>query len=114
MLTLQLVAERFAFDVRHGEPHSPGGNSGIEYAEYVGMLEASGELDFAVESFGAYCFGDVGVEDLERDVSVVPQIVSEIHRRESTLAELPLDRVSPGQGFFEWLPIAEWSHGEIL
>jgi hypothetical protein len=75
------------------------------------MLQACGELDFAVESLGAYCFGDVRVEDLERDVSVVTEIVSEVHRRESALAELALDRVPPSQGFLEWLPVAQWSHG---
>jgi hypothetical protein len=111
MLALELIAESFAVDERHREPHSSGSDSGIEYAEYVGMLEASGELDLPVESLGAYCFGYVRVEDFQRDMSVVPEIISEIHRRESALAELTLYRVPTSQGFFEWLPVAQWSHG---
>jgi hypothetical protein len=70
------------------------------------MLESSGELDFAVKSLRANRFGYVGVENFECDVPVVPEIVSEIDRRESALAELTLYGVLPSQGFFEWLPIA--------
>ena len=49
----QPVAERLALDVRHGEPELPGGLARVVDREDVGVLEAGGELDLALEALGA-------------------------------------------------------------
>src|SRR5205085_12334581 len=114
MLPLQAIAESVPLDEWHRKPHSAAGNPGIEYAKYVRMLEPCSKLDLALESLRPYRFGNIRMQNLERDVTVVPEIASKINRCESTLTELALDRIPSGQRVFEWLPIAEWSHAAIL
>jgi len=58
------------------------------------MLEPGGEADLALEALGAKCRGQVGVQDLERDGPVVPQVVGEIDRGHPPAAELALEAVA--------------------
>ena len=63
------------------------------------MLEPGGELDLALEPLGAEGGGELGVEHLERDRPVVPEVAREIDRGHAPAAELALERVAVAQPF---------------
>ena len=52
----------------------------------------------AQEPVGAEDGGKLGLEDLERDLAVVLEVLGEVHRGHAALAELTLDAVAVGQG----------------
>ena len=62
------------------------------------MLEAGRELDFALEAFGAKRASEIGVQHLERDRSVVPQVLSEENGSHAAAPELALEGVRWGEG----------------
>jgi len=62
------------------------------------MLESGGELDLAQESVGAQARRELRVERLERDGTVVPEIVSQEDSRHAPATELALDAVAVSQG----------------
>ena len=57
------------------------------------MTEAGGDLDLPQEAFGPDSFGDLGAQDLERDLAMVPEILGQEDRSGPTATELALDRV---------------------
>ena len=61
------------------------------------MLEPGGEPDLALEALGAERRGELGVQHLERDRPVVPQVVREVDGRHPAPAQLALERVSVRQ-----------------
>ena len=61
------------------------------------MLEPGGELDLALEALGAEGGSQLGVEDLERDRAVVPEVLGEVDRGHAAPAELTLEPVAVGQ-----------------
>ena len=58
----------------------------------------SGEPDFPKEALPPQRRGQIRVEDLEGDKTVVLQVTGEIDRRHPAAAELALDRVAAGEG----------------
>ena len=62
------------------------------------MLELGGGLDLVDEPLGAEHGGELGLEHLDRDLSVVPQVLGEVDRRHAARAELALDAVAVGEG----------------
>ena len=65
------------------------------------VLEPGGELDLAQEALGAERIGELGVEHLERDRAVVPEVLREPDRGHAAAAELALERVTVRQRFPE-------------
>src|SRR4051794_35586508 len=57
------------------------------------MLQLRRRLDLGQESFRTECNAEVFVQDLDRDVSVVAEIVREIYCRHAARADLSLDAV---------------------
>ena len=53
------------------------------------------------KALGAETCGKLGVENLQRDRAVVPEVVGEIDRGHSAAAELALEHVAVGQGGLE-------------
>jgi hypothetical protein len=62
------------------------------------MLESRSDPDLPLETFRSKAGGELGVQHLERDRAVVPEIVGEKHRGHAPAAELALDAVVVGQG----------------
>src|SRR5687767_1345738 len=62
------------------------------------MLQVGGGADFLQEPLGADHRGQIGPEDFEGDLAVVPEILRQIDRRHATLAQLPLDPVTVREG----------------
>ncbi len=53
------VTQAFTVDKRHGEPELPGSLPRIEHSQDVGVLQTSGDLDFAVEPVGTEAMGQL-------------------------------------------------------
>ena len=64
------------------------------------MLQPGGELDLALEPLGAERGGQLGVEHLERDRPVVPEVLGEVDRGHAAAAELALEPVAIRQAAF--------------
>ena len=96
-LTVQPVAEGFAFDVRHHVVQHPARVAGIVDREDVGMLEAGGELDLAQEPLAAEGHRDLGAQRLQRDESLVSRVARQVDQRHPATAQLPIDHVVLGQ-----------------
>ena len=77
----------------------PVGLAGVVDREDVGMLEPGGEPDLALEALGAERGGELGMEHLERDRAVVPEVLGEVDRGHAPAAELALERVAVPQRF---------------
>ena len=58
------------------------------------MSEMSGSSDFLDETLGSHGRGEVRVEDLDGDVSLMFQVVRQVHRRHTADTDLPVETVS--------------------
>ena len=62
--------------------------------EDVRVLEVGGGADFLEEPIGSDHSGKVGPQHLERDLTVVAEILRQVHRRHAPGAELALDSIA--------------------
>ena len=107
------VAERLPLDVRHHVvdqwPRSIGDRTGVEERQDVGMLQLGGGPDLGEEALGAELGGEIGMQQLDRHLAVVLEVVREIDRGHAARAELALDAVAVGEGGGEAsLGVAHW------
>ena len=58
------------------------------------MLQPGRDVDFALEALRAEGVGKLGIEDLECDRTVVPEVLCQVHDRHPAPAELALDPVA--------------------
>ena len=93
-LAVEPGAERLALDERHREPEMPVGLTGVVDPDDVCVLERCDELDLAVESLGADRVAEVRVQDLYRDVAIVPDVMGDIHGCHAARPQLAPDRVA--------------------
>ncbi len=63
------------------------------------MLQPGGEADLAEEALGAEGGGELGMEDLERDGAVEPDVLGQVDRRHAAAAELALERIALPETF---------------
>jgi hypothetical protein len=61
------------------------------------MLQLRRSLDLSQEALGAECGGEVGMEDLYRDVAVVAEVVRQVDGRHSANADLAFDAIAIGE-----------------
>ena len=66
----------------------------VEQRQDVRMLERRCGLDLGDEALGAQHGGELGLEHLERDATVVPQVLRQVDGGHATLAQLALDAVA--------------------
>ena len=59
----------------------------------MGVLQTSGELDLAEKAVGAERLGELRMEHLEGDGTVVAKVVGQVHYGHSASAELAFDAV---------------------
>ena len=62
------------------------------------MVEPGGEPDLPDEPLGAQRVRQLGMEDLQGDRTVVPEIAGEIDRGHAATAELALEHVAVAEG----------------
>ena len=91
-LALQPRAQRLALDERHHVEEQPAGVAAVEQRQDVRMLQLRRRLDLGEEPLGAERGAEVRMQDLDRDVAVVLEVVREIDGRHAAGAELALDR----------------------
>ena len=77
LLAVEACAQRLACHERHYIVEEPVGTAGVEEREDVRMLESRGRPDLAEKAIGAECGAEVGMEDLDGDVAVMPEVVGE-------------------------------------
>ena len=65
------------------------------------MLEVGRRLDLGQEALGADDRGQLRLQDFERDLTLVLEVVGEIDRGHAALAELSLDGVAAFEGCVE-------------
>ena len=97
-LAIELAPQRLAVDERHHVVEEAVGGAGVEERQDVGMLQRGGGLDFHHEPLGADDGGELRLQDLERHLAVVLEVLRQVHRGHAALAELPLDAVAVGEG----------------
>ena len=62
-----------------------------------GCWSRAGESDLALEALGPERGGELGVEHLERDRPLVPEVVGEVDGGHAAAAELALEGVAVGE-----------------
>ena len=62
------------------------------------MLQVGRRLDLGEEPLGAHDGGQLGLEHLERDLPLVPEVFGQVDRGHAALAELALDAVAALEG----------------
>ena len=97
-LAIELLAQRLALDVGHDVEQESVGRAGIEQRQDVRMLQRRRRLDLLHEPLGAEHRGELGLEELERDLAIVLQVGAQIHRRHAALTEMALDAVAAREG----------------
>ena len=61
------------------------------------MLQSRGRADLREEPLASEGRAEVGVQHLDRDVAIVPDVVREVHCRHPTRAQLSHDAVAVGE-----------------
>ncbi len=62
------------------------------------MLQRGGRLDLDYKAIGAEHGSELGLEDLHRDLAIVPEVLGEVDRGHPARAKLTLDSVPVGNG----------------
>ena len=90
LLSIDLVAKRLAFDVRHHVEQNARRLARVVNRNDVRMSKTCDCLDFLEKSFSAERGGDVGIEHFDGYTPIVPRVASAIDGRHATSAELIL------------------------
>ena len=97
-LAIHSLPQALTLHVGHGEPEQAvGAGAAVEHGEDVGMLQPGGEADLALEPLEAERGGEAGVKDLERDRTVVPEVVGQPDGGHPAPADGALQPVPAGQ-----------------
>ncbi len=97
-LAIEAGAQRLALDVGHHVVEQAVDRAGGQHRQDVRMLKAGGDLDLADEAVGPEDRRQLGIEHLDRDRTVVPEVLGEEHRRRAAAAQLSFDQKGVGQG----------------
>ena len=107
---LQPVAQALALDVGHRVPEPACCLARVEHGQDVRVLEPGRGLDLAQEALRAEHRAEFGVEHLERDGPVVPEVAGEVHGGHAAAPELALERVAVGQGGLQSIEVVGHRH----
>ncbi len=110
---VQPVPERFALDEGHDIEEEAVDRARVEEPEDVRVLQLGGQLDLALEPLTADGGGQVGIEDLDRHLAVVPDVAGEVDRGHPPLAELSLEQVAVSQFRLQPYPVFRTRSGGV-
>ena len=99
----ETIPQGFAADERHCIPELAGGFTGVVHRQDVGMLEPGSESDLALEPLGTESSGQLRLENLQGDRTVMPKIVGQKYCSHATTPELPLEAIAIGKAAPELL-----------
>src|SRR6185503_247188 len=91
------VLERFAAYVRKDVVGYAVALARVEQSDNARMIEAGGHLDLAQKTLRLYRSRRARSENLERNVTLMPQVASEIHRCHPARADLSLDAIATSE-----------------
>jgi len=74
------------------------------------VLEAGRQPDLPQKAIGPHARGERGVEDLEGDGPVVPEVGGQVDGRHAAAAQLPLDAVAIAEGGIQRGQGIDWRH----
>lgn len=79
------------------------------------VLQLRGELNLLQKSLRAECLRQLGFEDLERHLTIVLEIVSEVDGRHTAVTERPLKPIAIGESGGDQLELCGgFAHGDAL
>ncbi len=93
-LALESAAQRFPLDVRHDVVELAVGRTGVEERKDVRVLKAGGRLDLGQEPLRAEHGTQLRMQDLDRNLSVVSEVLRQEHRGHPARPELALETVA--------------------
>jgi hypothetical protein len=85
-LALELCPQGFSLHERHHVVEPPLDGPGVDEAEDVGVMQIRGDLDLLEEPLTAYDRGQLGPEDLDRNATIVTQVLGLVDRGHPSLA----------------------------
>ena len=97
-LAFEALAERLAAHERHHVVQQGVGFTGIEQRQDVRMLQPRRGADLGEEAFATEGRTKIGMQHLDGDIALVPQIMREVHGGHAAGAEFALDAVAVGEG----------------
>src|SRR3990172_6607359 len=92
------LPQRLTLHVRHHIVEQAAGLSRVEQRQDVRMLELGGDLDLTQEPRAADRRAEILLQHLDRDLTVVLEVLGEVHGRHPSRAELALHAISLGEG----------------
>ena len=103
LLPFEPGTQRLAVDEGHDVVQEAARAPGIVQRKNVGVHQPRSRSNLGQKALGAHRPRQVGVQNLDGDGAVVPQILSEIDGRHPADADLAVDVISAGQGGVEIL-----------
>ena len=97
-LALQPGPQRLARDIRHHVVEEVAGRARIEQRHDVRMIQPRRDLDLAQEALAADRRGNLRLQDLDRDLPPVLDVVGQVDGGHAAGADLGLDAVAIGRG----------------
>ena len=94
LFAVEARAERLALDVRHHVEQQSVGFARVEQRQEVRVLQVGRDLDLGEEPLDADDRAELRLQDLERDLAVVPDVAREIDRRHSAFTHKAVDDVA--------------------
>ena len=85
---IELGAQGFAVDERHHIKQKSVGRPAVEQRQDVRMLQRRSGLDLLHKPLGAEYGREFRLEQLERDLAIVFEIVAQVHRGHAAFAEM--------------------------
>lgn len=96
-LSFKAASERLALHVRHGVPEEPIGITGIEEWQDVRMGQSGSRFHLPMEAHGTELVGELGLQDLEGDQAMMPEVSSQKYDGHTAMPQLAPERVSTGE-----------------
>jgi hypothetical protein len=88
----------FSFDEGHHVVEEPVRLTRVVDGQNVWVLQPGGDLDLAREALWPHRGGEFRAKDLDRDLTVMLEILREIHRGHPAGTEFAIDPIAVGQG----------------
>ena len=110
-LSTEPVAQALTFNKRHRKPELSPGFTRVVHGKDVRMLEPGGNFDFLLEALGAERDGQLRMQNLQGDWTVVPEIVGQKHGGHAATTELALNAVAISEATLE--PVAKIYHSNL-
>ena len=112
-LAFETLTEGLALHIRHDVEEEIVGFPRVEEREDMGVLQTSRRLDFGEEAVSPDCRGQLRLQDLQRNLAPMFEVLGQVDRGHASRTELADDAVATPEGFVE-LGRGVHVHGERM